>query len=91
MLIGYDGQSDWLKLVATGEYGLEELAVEFNPGQVMYAFCSVLHPKTKLKAFLIINWVKTVRSTLAFINDLKTSHTYSGGGRSAGLSKGNFG
>jgi len=55
-LYGYDGSSNILKLVATGEDGVEELREEFNPNKIMYAFCRVEDPNTSLPKNVLINW-----------------------------------
>lgn len=55
-LFGYDGQSNDLKVVATGDGGLEELAEDLNSGKIQYAFVSVQDPKTTLTKFVLINW-----------------------------------
>lgn len=56
-LFGYDGQSNDLKVVSTGKYGLDELQQEFNPGKVLYAFVKVLNPKSNLPCFITISMV----------------------------------
>jgi len=55
-LFGYEGQSNVLKPVSTGEDGLEELVEDFNPSQIQYAFLKVEDPKTSLPKFVLINW-----------------------------------
>lgn len=55
-LFGYEGQSNDLKVVATGDGGLEELAEDLNTGKIQYAFVSVQDPKTTLTKFVLINW-----------------------------------
>eukprot|EP00090_Calanus_glacialis_P031252 TRINITY_DN5136_c0_g1_i1.p1 TRINITY_DN5136_c0_g1~~TRINITY_DN5136_c0_g1_i1.p1 ORF type:complete len:490 (-),score=185.68 TRINITY_DN5136_c0_g1_i1:92-1561(-) len=55
-LFGYEGQTNILKLVSTGEDGLEELVEDFNPSQIQYAFLKVEDPKTSLPKFVLINW-----------------------------------
>lgn len=56
-LFGYDGQSNDLKVISTGKYGLDELQQEFNPGKVLFAFVKVLNPKSNLPCFITISWV----------------------------------
>jgi len=56
-LFGYDGQSNDLNIILTGQYGLDELQQEFNPGKVLYAFAKVLNPKSNLPCFITISWV----------------------------------
>lgn len=55
-LYGYEGQSNDLKVVSSGEGGLEELCDDLNSGKIMYAFVRIEDPKTGLKKFLLINW-----------------------------------
>lgn len=55
-LFGYEGQSNDLKVVGTGDGGLEELAEDLNSGKIQYAFVSVQDPKTTLTKFVLINW-----------------------------------
>lgn len=55
-LFGYEGHSNVLKLVSTGEDGLEELIEDFNPSKIQYAFLKVEDPKTSLPKFVLINW-----------------------------------
>lgn len=55
-LFGYEGQSNDLKLVSSGEGGVEELCEDLNSGKIMYAFVRIEDPKTGLKKFLLINW-----------------------------------
>lgn len=55
-LFGYEGQTNVLKLVSTGEDGLEELVEDFNPSKIQYAFIKVEDPKTSLPKFVLINW-----------------------------------
>ncbi|CAD7080559.1 unnamed protein product [Hermetia illucens] len=55
-LFGYEGQTNDLKLVSTGDGGLEELCDELNSGKIMYAFARIEDPTTSLTKFLLINW-----------------------------------
>ncbi|XP_065360335.1 drebrin-like protein isoform X2 [Calliphora vicina] len=55
-LFSYEGQTNVLKLVASGVDGVEELCEELNSGKIMYAFVRIEDPKTGLKKFLLINW-----------------------------------
>jgi hypothetical protein len=56
-LFGYVGPSNTLKLVGTGDGGLEELKDEFNGGQVQYAYTRVTDPNTQTTKFVLFNWV----------------------------------
>ncbi|KAK2163664.1 hypothetical protein LSH36_75g01036 [Paralvinella palmiformis] len=56
ILLGYEGQSNVLKLVAKGDGGIEEMVDDLSSGQIMYAFCRVLDPNTNLPKFVLINW-----------------------------------
>ncbi|XP_069967102.1 drebrin-like protein [Bactrocera oleae] len=55
-LYGYEGQTNELKVVGSGEDGVEELCEDLNSGKIMYAFVRIEDPKTGLKKFLLINW-----------------------------------
>lgn len=55
-LYGYEDQTNNLKLVSSGEGGVEELCEDLNSGKIMYAFVRIEDPKTGLKKFLLINW-----------------------------------
>lgn len=55
-IFGYQGQTNVLTLVDTGEDGIEELRDVFNPNKIMYAFCKVEDPKTSLTKYVLFNW-----------------------------------
>ncbi|XP_066277668.1 uncharacterized protein [Branchiostoma lanceolatum] len=55
-LFGYEANTNDLKLVSTGDGGLEELVDDFSSGKVMYAFCRVNDPNTNLPKNVLINW-----------------------------------
>ncbi|XP_005995250.1 drebrin-like b [Latimeria chalumnae] len=55
-LFTYEGNSNDIKLVETGDGGLEEMIDELNSGKVMYAFCRVKDPNSGLSKFVLINW-----------------------------------
>ncbi|XP_015524059.1 drebrin-like protein B isoform X1 [Neodiprion pinetum] len=55
-LFSYEGQSNDLKLVSTGDGGLQEMIEELNSGKIMYAFCRVIDEKTSLPKCVLINW-----------------------------------
>jgi hypothetical protein len=38
--------------------GIEEMIEDLNSGQIMYAFCKVMDPKTSLPKCVLINWVR---------------------------------
>lgn len=52
----YEGKTFDLKLVSTGDGGLEEMVEELNSGKIMYALCRVIDPKTSLPKYIMINW-----------------------------------
>ena len=56
-IFGYAGQSNTLKLVDEGEDGLEEMAGEFNSGQVQYGIAQVKDPNSGNCKLVLINWV----------------------------------
>uniref|UniRef100_A0A1B6L3R3 SH3 domain-containing protein n=1 Tax=Graphocephala atropunctata TaxID=36148 RepID=A0A1B6L3R3_9HEMI len=55
-LFSYEGQTHDLKVIGTGDGGIEEMREELNSGKIMYAFCKVLDPKTSLHKFVLVNW-----------------------------------
>jgi len=55
-LFGYEGQSSVLKVISTGEDGIEELMEDLNPSKIMYGFLSVQDPKTSLPKYVLLNW-----------------------------------
>jgi len=55
-LFGYDGQSNDLKLVGSGEDGVDEMREELNANKIMYGFLKVDDPKTSLAKFVLLNW-----------------------------------
>ena len=48
---------DFTSLPGFAEGGLEELTGELNSGKVMYGFCRIKDPNTKLFKNVLINWV----------------------------------
>lgn len=55
-VFGYEGQTNDLKVVGTGNGGLEEMIDRLNSSHIMYAFCKVIDTKTSLPKCLLINW-----------------------------------
>ncbi|XP_035464099.2 drebrin-like protein B [Scophthalmus maximus] len=55
-LFTYEGNSNDIRLVETGDGGLEEMVEELNSGKVMYAFCRVQDPNSGLPKYVLINW-----------------------------------
>lgn len=55
-MFGYEGQTNNLKVVGTGEGGLEEMIEDLNSGEIMYAFCRVIDTKTSLPKCMLVNW-----------------------------------
>ncbi|XP_020289437.1 drebrin-like protein isoform X1 [Pseudomyrmex gracilis] len=55
-IFGYEGQTNNLKVVGTGNGGLEEMIDRLNSTHIMYAFCRVIDTKTSLPKCLLINW-----------------------------------
>ena len=55
-LFGYEGNTFDLKLVGSGEDGIEELAEDLNANKIMYAFLQVDDPKTSLPKYVLLNW-----------------------------------
>ena len=61
-LFGYEGQSNVVKVLATGDGGLDELIEDFNPSKIQYALLKVEDPKTSLPKYVLINWQVTDRT-----------------------------
>lgn len=59
-VFGYEGQTNNLKVVGTGDGGLEEMIDHLSSSYIMYAFCRVIDTKTSLPKCLLINWVSIV-------------------------------
>ncbi|XP_075714785.1 drebrin-like protein isoform X2 [Rhinoderma darwinii] len=55
-LFTYEGNSNDIRLVGTGDGGLEELVDDLSSGKVMYAFCRVQDPNSGLPKYVLINW-----------------------------------
>ncbi|CAD6226726.1 GSCOCG00005883001-RA-CDS [Cotesia congregata] len=55
-VFGYEGGSNNLKVVGTGDRGLQQMIDELNSGEIQYAFCRVIDTKTSLPKCLLINW-----------------------------------
>ncbi|XP_068242942.1 drebrin-like protein [Palaemon carinicauda] len=56
-LFGYEGgQSNILKVVGTGEDGIEEMAEDLNSSKIMYAVIKVTDPNTTRPKVVLVNW-----------------------------------
>uniref|UniRef100_U5EUU1 Putative cell migration n=1 Tax=Corethrella appendiculata TaxID=1370023 RepID=U5EUU1_9DIPT len=55
-LFSYEGQSNVLKVVETGEDGISELAAELNSCKIMYAFLRVDNHETGIVKYAFINF-----------------------------------
>ncbi|XP_052099389.1 drebrin-like protein B isoform X2 [Mytilus californianus] len=55
-VFGYEVQTPVLKVVETGEGGLEEMSDSLNGSKIMYAYCKILDPNTNLPKYVLINW-----------------------------------
>ena len=55
-LFGYDGKSFDLKVVATGEDGIEELVDDLSPSKIMYGFIRVKDPRSTLPKYVFLHW-----------------------------------
>lgn len=62
-VFGYEGQTNDLKVIGTGDGGLDEMIEELNSGKIMYAFCRVIDKKTSLPKCVLINWVSGCATT----------------------------
>ncbi|XP_071827958.1 drebrin-like protein B [Apostichopus japonicus] len=56
-IFGYEGKTDEVKVVETGDGDLEEMAEELSSSKVQYAFCQVVDPNTNLFKLVLINWI----------------------------------
>ncbi|KAG8760164.1 hypothetical protein FRC14_003920 [Serendipita sp. 396] len=56
MVLSYDRSSNDLKVQASGDDGLEEMAEEFMDSRMQYGFIRVKDPNTQLPKFVQINW-----------------------------------
>ncbi|KAI8854666.1 hypothetical protein BC829DRAFT_158831 [Chytridium lagenaria] len=56
VLFGYDKNSNDLKVVGSGDGGLEELAEEWDDAKIQYAFCRVVEPISKLPKYVLMSW-----------------------------------
>ncbi|KAK0046469.1 drebrin-like protein B isoform X1 [Biomphalaria pfeifferi] len=55
-LFGYEGQTAVLKVIETGNGGIEEMAEELSSGKMLYAYCRVQDPNTGLFKYVLIHW-----------------------------------
>ncbi|KAJ3212627.1 Triose-phosphate Transporter [Entophlyctis luteolus] len=55
-VFGYDKMSNDLRVVSSGDGGLEELADEWDDSKILYAFARVIEPISKLPKFVFISW-----------------------------------
>lgn len=69
-LFGYEGQTNVVKLMSTGDGGLDELIEDFNPSKIQYALLKVEDPKTSLPKFVLINWQVESGQNLSSIRSL---------------------
>jgi hypothetical protein len=53
---GYEGNSNVLKVVETGDGGLDEVVDEMSGGKCLYVFMRVTDPNTQLPKNVLINW-----------------------------------
>ncbi|XP_025093633.1 drebrin-like protein isoform X2 [Pomacea canaliculata] len=56
VIFGYEGSTTALKVVETGDNGIQELADELNSGHIQYAYCRVVDPNTDLPKYVLVNW-----------------------------------
>ncbi|KAK3521531.1 hypothetical protein QTP70_009026 [Hemibagrus guttatus] len=55
-LFTYEGNSNDIQIAAKGGGGLDEMVQELSAGKVMYAFCRVTDPHSRVPKFILINW-----------------------------------
>ncbi|CAG8453025.1 7220_t:CDS:10, partial [Scutellospora calospora] len=56
VIYGYDKGGSDLKVLGTGDGGLDELQEEFNDGKIQYAYVKVKDPNSELPKFIFIGW-----------------------------------
>ncbi|OWR43623.1 Drebrin protein [Danaus plexippus plexippus] len=66
-LFGYDGLTNDLKHISSGDGGLTELIDEFNSGKIQYAFLKVDLPNGSISKYVLINWQASTDNILSFI------------------------
>jgi len=55
-LYGYEGTTQVLKVVGTGDGGIDEMAEDLSTGKMMYAYCRVTDPNTSLPKYVLVHW-----------------------------------
>ena len=55
-LFGYEGNTFDLKLIGSGEDGVEELSEDLNANKIMYGFLQIDDPKTSLPKYVFLVW-----------------------------------
>ena len=55
-LFGYDGKTFDLKVVETGEDGIEEMVNDLNASKILYGFMRVKDPKSGLPKYVFLHW-----------------------------------
>lgn len=77
-LFGYEGHTNILKVVSTGNGGLIELTDELNSGKILYAFVKIANDKANLTKYLLVNWqVNCERSKALLVSLLAGNHEVS--------------
>jgi len=56
VLFGYEGTTFDLKLISTGEDGVDEMKDELNASKIMYGFLRLEDPKTSLPKYVFFHW-----------------------------------
>jgi len=56
VLFGYEGTSFDLKLISTGEDGVDEMKEDLNASKIMYGFLRLQDPKTSLPKYVFFHW-----------------------------------
>ncbi|KAJ3092743.1 hypothetical protein HK102_003618, partial [Quaeritorhiza haematococci] len=55
-IYSYDKGGNTLKLLSSGDGGLEELAEEFDESKIQYAFARVIEPISGLPKYILVSW-----------------------------------
>lgn len=75
-LFGYEGHTNILKVVSTGNGGLIELTDELNSGKLLYAFVKINNDKTDLTKYLLVNWQVIMNDPPTFVASINPSDLF---------------
>ena len=55
-LFGYEGKTFDLKVVSSGEDGIEEMVDDLSPSKILYGFIRVKDPRSTLPKYVFLHW-----------------------------------